>query len=48
MIDTISQEDYDVLRLRALADPDNADKVCLFHTAQLKIENGTLKLKVES
>lgn len=45
MTDTISQEIYDALQARALADPDNADKVSLFRAVELRIENGTLKVE---
>jgi hypothetical protein len=43
MTDTISQDAFDALRLRAEADP-NPDSICLFCAAVAKIENGTLRV----
>lgn len=45
MIETISQEIYAALRAHAESDPDNADAVCTYRAAEMRIEKGTLRLE---
>lgn len=43
MIETISQDAFDALRIRAETSP-NPDSICLVRAVEMKIKNGTLRV----